>query len=236
MKYLRTAVVALCAALLATVLAAATAGAAIGPRGAASTPSGPSTPTTAAMTLVQGLPQTSVDVYLNATEVVQDFRFKGVVGPLPLLPGHYHIAVRLHGMSQSTPPLLKGNINLVAGDNVSIVADLDATGNPALTKYWNPQPSLAKGRGELVVRNAAEDPGLTVWAYGLRIFRDLKNPHGNRVVLPSEWIRLRMTQAGTHTTLIVPFKFFLRSQTVTIIYAVGSPTTSFATVEQTYSS
>ena len=66
------------------------------------------TPSVAELSVIQGLPQTSVDVYLNGTEIVQDFRYKGVVGPLPLAPGKYHVAIRLHGAARGTTPLLSG--------------------------------------------------------------------------------------------------------------------------------
>jgi len=228
MRFLRITLAAACAAAVLTLLATANAGAATPPR--ASWPR----VVPAEASFVQGLPNTAVDVYLNGTEVVQDLGFTGVVGPLPLLPGHYHIAVRVHGTPQSTPPLLKGNIWLRRGDNVTIVADLDSAGNPALTKFWNPVAALAKGRAELVVRNVAEDPGFNVYASGLRIFRDLTNPNGGRIRLPSEWIRLRMTDFGSKINVIGPFPLRLHSQTVTIVYAIGSPTT-LTTVEQTYS-
>jgi len=231
MKYLRTALAALCAASLVTVLAATTAGAATVTRAV------PATPTVAEASIVQGLPKTSVDVYLNGTEIVQDFRFKGVVGPLPLLPGRYHIAIRLHGAAHGTKPLLSGTGWLAAGANTTIVIDLDSAGNPALTRFWNPDPTLAKGRAELIVRNVAEDNGLNVYADGLRIFRDLTNPHGARITLPAEWVRIHMTDFGSPVTVIGPFGVHLRSQTVTVVYAVGSPATStLSWVEQSYNS
>lgn len=231
MRHLRMALAAFCGATLVTAFAATSAGA------ATATHTVRTTPTVAEVSIIQALPLTSVDVYLNGTEIVQDFRFKGVVGPLPLAPGHFHIAIRLHGAKHSSKPLLAGGGTLVAGENITIVADLDSSGNPALSRFWNPQPNLDKGRAELVVRNVADDAGLTVYADGLRIFRDLQNPHGNSIRLPSEWIKLRMKDYGSTTTIIGPVGVHLASQTVTVVYAVGSPATStLSVVEQSYSS
>ena len=75
MKYLRNAVVAVCAAAMVPAFATATAGATTAPK---------TVPVVADATIIQGLPKTSVDVYVNGTDIVQDFRFKGVVGPIPL--------------------------------------------------------------------------------------------------------------------------------------------------------
>lgn len=228
MRYLRNTLAAVSAAALVSALGAASAGASP----ATSTP-----PTVAEATIVQGLPMTSVDVYVNGTDVLQDFRFKGVVGPLPLAPGRYHIAIRLHGASPGSPPLLKRTGFLVAGENVSIVADLDQAGNPALTVFENPTRDLARGRAELVVRNVADDSGLVVYANGLRIFRELRSPDGRRIILPSQWARIRMDLPGTHTVVVGPVPVHLASQTVTIVYAIGSLSNGTLTsVQESYSS
>jgi hypothetical protein len=231
MKYLRIALAAACSATLATVLSVTSAGAAT-PQQAPRT-----TPTVAEASLIQGLPQTSVDVYLNGTEIVQDFRFKGVIGPLPLVPGKYHLALRLHGQPRSVKPFLSGGGMLKAGQNLTIVADLTSAGVPALTKFWNPNPTLPKGRGaELIVRNVADDPGFNVFVDGLRIVRDLQNPHGGSIRLPAEWVKVSMRNVVTHTLAIGPVGVHLRAQTVTVVYAIGNPATStLTTVEQSYS-
>jgi len=230
MRYLRTVLTALCAATLLTVLAAADAGAATVTRDLRTVP------TVAEASLIQGLPKTSVDVYLNGTEIVQDFRFKGIVGPLPLVPGKYHIAIRLHGAARSSKPLLSGTGLLVAGENVTIVADLSSSGNPALTRFCNPSPALGAGEADLVVRNVADDAGLNVYANGLRIFRDLTNPRSASIRLPAEWVTIHMTDVGSHVTVIGPFTVHLETETVTVVYAVGNPATSTLTwVEQTFS-
>lgn len=217
MRYLRMALAALCAATLVTVLAATTAG--------ATTVRTHRVPAVARVSLVQGLPNTSVDVYLNGIEVVQAFRFKGVVGPLPLVPGHFHIALRLHGSPRSTKPFLSESGKLVAGENRTIVANLTTAGNPALTNFWNPRPSLMKGRAELVVRNVGDDPGLTVYADGLRIFRNLTDPSSGAIRLPAEWVRISMDDFGTSTVVIGPHGMYLGSQTVTVLYVIGNQST-----------
>jgi hypothetical protein len=227
MKYLRNAVVAVCAAAMVPAFATATAGATTAPK---------TVPVVADATIIQGLPKTSVDVYVNGTDIVQDFRFKGVVGPIPLLPGSYHVAIRLHGAKPGSPPLLSETGVLVGGENVTIVADLTPTSVPALTNFTNPNPVLAKGRSMLIVRNVAADAGLNVYVSGLRIFRDLLSPGGGRIRLPAEWVKIRMTLAGSPTTVIGPLWHRLRSQSVTILYAIGSAATNTLTsVQQSYS-
>ncbi len=222
MRYLRIALAALCGATLVTVLAATTAGAATAPRTHR-------TPALARVSLVQGLPDTSVDVYLNGVEIVQDFRFKGVVGPLPLVPGHFHIALRLHGSPRDTKPFLSESGKLVAGGNRTIVANLTTAGNPTLTNFWNPWPSLMKGRAELVVRNAGDDPGLTVYADGLRIFRNMTDPSSAAIRLPSEFVRITMKDYGTSTIVVGPVGMYLGSKTVTVLYVIGSQSTGTLT-------
>ena len=228
MRYLRNALAAVCAAAIAPAIAVAGAGATTAPR---------STPAVADATIIQGLPKTSVDVYVNGADILQDFRFKGVVGPLPLLPGRYHLAIRLHGSKPGSKPLLSETRYLVPGENVTIVIDLTPGNVPALTNFANPDATLAKGRGELIVRNVAADEGLSVYAFGLRIFRHLASPSGGRIRLPAEWVRLRMTPVDSRTTVVGPVWAHVRSQAVTIVYAIGSVATdTLSSVQQTYSS
>lgn len=219
MRYLRIALATACAATLVTVLAATTAGAATAPRTHR-------TPAFARVSLVQGLPDTSVDVYLNGVEVVQAFRFHGVVGPLPLVPGHFHLALRLHGSARDTKPFLSESGKLVAGENRTIVANLTTAGNPTLTNFWNPQPTLMKGRSELVVRNVGDDPGLTVYADGLRIFRNMTDPSSASIRLPSESVKISIKDYGTSTWVIGPLNIYLGSKTVTVLYVIGNQSTS----------
>ncbi|HXY43828.1 MAG TPA: DUF4397 domain-containing protein [Acidimicrobiales bacterium] len=229
MKYLRIALAALCAATLAVVLAATNAGA------ATAIGKGRTVPAVAEASIIQGLPKTAVDVYLNGTEVVQDFRYKGVVGPVPLAPGKYHIAIRLHGALRSSKPLLEGTGTLVAGENITIVTYLTTTGNPALTRFWNPNPTLDPDRADLIVRNVADDAGFDVYADGLCIFSDLLNPTGGGIRLPQQWITMHLTDFGSTAPVLGPFGVHLVNQTVTIVYAVGNPATStLSWVEQNY--
>jgi uncharacterized protein DUF4397 len=227
MGYLRNSLGAVCAAAIITALATASASATIAPR---------TVPVGADATLIQGLPKTSVNVWVNGTDIIQDFRFKGVVGPLPLLPGSYHVVIRLHGAKAATPPLLSETVVLAAGENITMVAGLTPAAVPALTNFTNPDPALVAGRTDLLVRNVAADPGLNVYASGLFIFGNLTNPNESHIRLPEQWVKIRMTIAGSPATVIGPLWRHLRSQTVTIIYAVGSAATkTLSSVQQTYS-
>lgn len=223
MKYLRIALAACCALALAAALGSASASAATRPRSA---PTGPSV---AEASIIQGLPQTSVDVYLNGTLVAQNLRFRGVIGPVPLAPGAYHIAIRLHDAKPHSKPLLQGRAVLVAGANVTVVTELTPTGTDALHLYRNPTAAIGKGRAVLAVRNDAEDAGFTVYAGGLRIFNQVENPHSRAISLPAQWTKVRFTDVGSTTTALGPVPLHLAPQTVTVVYAIGDPATSTLT-------
>ena len=85
----------------------------------------------ATLTVVHGIPQTPVDVYVNGKEQLPDFQFKTVTKPLSLPPGTYSIAIRPAGAPASSAPILSGSAALAAGENATVVANLGAAGKPA---------------------------------------------------------------------------------------------------------
>jgi hypothetical protein len=124
---------------------------------------------------------------------------------------------------------------LSAGENISIVADLTSTGTPNLRSYQNDLPALHTGRAALVVRNDAEDQSLSVHADDLRIFEYLGNQRQNWITVPAEHITVSMTLPSSPKVIIGPVPLNLRSQTVTVVYALGSASTgTFSDVVQTF--
>jgi hypothetical protein len=229
MKHLRQAVAAVAAVGLATALAGSVAE-------GAPTRTGATPPADAEASFIQGLPVTSVDLWVNGAEIAQNVKYKSVIGPLPLAPGRYHLAVRLHLAKPHSKPLFEATRTLSAGENISIVADLTSTGTPNLRFYQNDEPALHTGRAALVVRNDAEDQALSVYADDLRIFQYLGNQRQNGIILPAEHVTVSMTLPNSPSVVIGPVPLNLPSQAVTVVYALGSASTgTFSDVVQTFS-
>ena len=67
------------------------------------------------MTVVHGIPDTPVDVYVDGSKALSDFTFKTVTAPISLPAGAHAVAVRKAGDPKSAAPILTANPSLPAG-------------------------------------------------------------------------------------------------------------------------
>ena len=174
------------------------------------------------VTVIHGIPGLTVDVYVNGKLTLEDFAPDTVTAPLELPAGTYQIAIRAANAAADSTPVLAGSATLPAGANASIVAHLDASGQPKLTVFVNDTSSLAAGNTRLVVRHTAAAPAVDVLANGKPAFTNLTNPNQATADLPAGTISASVAAAGTTTPVIGPVDLTLPEATVTVVYAVGS--------------
>lgn len=177
---------------------------------------------TGTVTVIHGIPGLTVDVYVNDALTLEDFAPDTVTAPLALPADTYQIAIRPANAAANSAPVLSGSATLPAGANASIVAHLDASGQPTLTVFVNDTSAVAAGNARLVVRHTAAAPGVDVLANGTPAFMNLTNPNQATADLPAGTISASVAAAGTTTPVIGPVDLTLPEATVTIVYAVGS--------------
>lgn len=191
--------------------------------------------TTATVTVVHGIPNTPVDVYVNGKVTLPNFQFKTVTAPLSLPAGTYQIAVRPAGAASTSAPILSASPTLTAGENVTIVANLSATGAPELTPFVNWTSATPNGQARLVVRHTAAAPAVDVLAGGKAIVSDLTNPNQAALLVPAGTVSASVAVHGTTTPVIGPVSLTLAAGTTTVVYAIGSASAGTLTaVTQTY--
>ena len=100
---------------------------------------------TGTVTVIHGIPGLTVDVYVNDKLTLEDFAPDTVTAPLELPAGTYQIAIRPANAAADSAAVLAGSATLPAGANASIVAHLDASGQPRLTVFVNDTSALAAG-------------------------------------------------------------------------------------------
>jgi hypothetical protein len=153
---------------------------------------------TASVTVVHGIPNTPVNVFVNGASTLTNFQPGTVAGPLQLAPGNYEIKIFPASNTAGTgTPVIDAHATLAAGQNVSLVAHLDASGNPTLTPYVNDTSTIAAGKARLVVRHVAAGS-----------------------------ISADVVLAGTSTVAIGPATLNLVAGSETIVYAIGSASAS----------
>ncbi len=204
--------------LLATVAAGAlaTAGLAL-----AATPA--SAAGTAMVSVVHGIPNTPVNVFVNGTDQLPNFQPGTVAGPLELPAGSYDVKIFPASDTQGTgTPVLQATAQVQSGNNYTLVAHLDASGKPALTPYQNDVSPIAAGKARVIVRHDAAAPAVDVRANGTVAFSNLTNPNEAKADLPAGTVSADVVLAGTSTVVIGPANVNLAEGTVTIAYAIGS--------------
>ena len=179
---------------------------------------------TATVSVLHGVPDLPVDVYANGEELIADFTPGTLTDPLQLPAGSYDLAVYPAGSDpSSTQPAIEAKgVAVPAGANATVVAHLDAGGNPVLTPYVNDTKAVPAGQAGLTVRHDAAAPAVDVRADGTAVLTGLTNPGEASVTVPAGTVSADVTLAGTGTVAIGPTDLDLPEGTRTIVYAYGS--------------
>jgi Domain of unknown function (DUF4397) len=205
---------------LATVVALGAAAAAAvligsaGPAGAAAN---------ASVSVLHGIPDTPVNVFVNGKLTLKNFTPGTVAGPLSLPAASYQVKIFPAANTAGTGnPVLQATATVASGQNVTLVAHLDAAGKPALTPFVNNTATIAAGKARLVVRHTAAAPAVDVRAGGTPVVRGLTNPRSRELAVPAGTVTADVVLAGTSTVAIGPAEVDLTEGTETIVYAIGS--------------
>ena len=179
--------------------------------------------TTATVSVVHGVPDTPVNVFVNGKLTLTDFKPGTVAGPLQLPAGSYTVTVfPASNLKGTGTPVIQATAKLTGGENATLVAHLSAAGKPVLTAFVNDTAPIAAGKARVVVRHTAAAPTVDVRANAQAAFKDLANPNQMMADLSAGSVSADVVLAGTSTVVIGPAKLDLAEGTETIVYAVGS--------------
>ncbi len=187
---------------------------------------------TAQLSVFHAVPGVTVDVYVNGKLTLDDFTPGSMAGPLDLPAGTYSIAVTASDAADASAPIIgPANVTLDAGKNYTAVANLDASGNPALNAFVNDTSKVAAGQGRLTIRHVAAAPAVDIVVGGAPVVSNLSNPNEQVLNLPAGTISASVTAAGTTTpALLGPADVVVKEGSNTIVYAWGSATATPATL------
>jgi len=175
--------------------------------------------------VVHGIPGVTVDVYVNGTKTLSNFAPETVAGPLSLPAGPYTIKIYKAGADPATAtPVINTTVQLPAGADVSLVADLSASGSPQLATFVNDTSAAPAGDGRLIVRHTADAPAVDILANGAKAFSDLVNGQGDQANLAAGTVSASVVATGTTSpALIGPANVNVVAGMATVVYAVGAP-------------
>jgi len=171
----------------------------------------------ATLNIVHGLDQARVDVCAGPaggelSKIIRDFRF-GSVETFALEPGSYDATVIARkGDCVDDAILSASGLMLQGGDNVDVIAHLDAGGAPDLSVFANETRTIDPGRIAYVPRHAAAAPAVDVWVskggWALNrartIFSGVENGQGGSKLLEADTWALALSVTGS-SPLAIPF-------------------------------
>ncbi len=177
----------------------------------------------ASVYVVHGVPDLTVDVWVDGEPTIEGFEPGAIEGPLPLPEGSYEVEIYGAGEDpDEAEPAIAGPAEVGAGDNVSLVAHLDAEGNPTLGAFANDVAETDEGEGRLTARHVAAAPATDIRGDGEPVFEGVENGDEGVVDLPAGTVSADVTLAGEDDAVIGPADVEIGESQNTIAYAFGS--------------
>lgn len=182
--------------------------------------------------VIHGILGVTVDVYATpagsavpTTPTIPGFLPKQIAD-IPGVPAAaYDIRIFAQGANPQTDTPVIAVLGATIPDNVelSILAHLDADGNPTATVYQNDNSRVQAGWARVSVRHAAEAPAVQLVAGGVPKLA-LSNPYFGDLEVPATTIALQLQVpfTGAAVTPVAPLAF--QSGTRYFVYAIGSLT------------
>ncbi|MFJ5774419.1 DUF4397 domain-containing protein [Streptomyces sp. NPDC093094] len=176
----------------------------------------------AMVSVFHAVPGLTVDVYANGDELLPDFKPGTLTEPQPLPAGSYDLKVFKAGADPNGKPAIQKTVEVPAGADATVVAHLDADGNPRLDAYVNDTAEVPAGQARLTVRHVAAAPAVDVRAGGQPVFKGLENPEEDTADVDAGTVSADVVVAGTDDVVVGPADLDLEEGTTNIVYAWGS--------------
>jgi hypothetical protein len=186
------------------------------PAGAATRP--------ATVNVVHGIPGVAVNVCVNGTAALEDFRYGEAATGVDLPAGSYRVRVVAADKGCRSAALLKERYQLRAGRSYTVVAALRPSGKPALPAFTNKVRPSPEGTARLTVRHTAAAPAVNVWAGRTRLIGGKRFTWGDEKTLavPAGRYRVKVTLPGSRQPVIGPQRLTLRPGRAYQVHAVGT--------------
>lgn len=177
----------------------------------------------ASLSILHGVPDLTVDVWVNGERTLDDFASGELAGPLDLDPGTYTVAITAADAEDDSEPAIGPvDLPLEAGVSYTAAAHLGEDGTPTATLFTNDTSATAAGQGRLTVRHVAAAPAVDVLAGGEAVVSGLANPDEASLDLDATTVSASVAAAGTTDPVIGPADVPVQDGVATIVYAWGS--------------
>jgi hypothetical protein len=172
--------------------------------------------------LLHGVPAVTVDVVAGGETVIENFEFGGTQD-LSALAGQTLTDLQVRVSGSDDVAIDAGDVALPASGNHTVIAHLDADGQPTLGVFENDTSATAAGQGRLTVRHTAAAPAVDVLANGEPAFTNVVNGQAGSADLPAGTVSASVVPTGAIEPVVIgPADLAVADGTALIVYAVGS--------------
>jgi hypothetical protein len=168
--------------------------------------------------IVQGVPESEVDVVIDDRPIESSVRTATVVGPVALQPGS-------HTATFSTGEWTVTKSFDVTGPSVDVVLHWppDPAQQPVTTVFTNDISPVADGKGRLTVAHTAVVPPADVRVDGKVLFANIANGEFVTADVPADTYPVDIVATGSSSPLLGPVDLEVAAGALTRVFAIGQP-------------
>lgn len=174
----------------------------------------------AQVTVIQAVPDASVDVSIDGREVAGGAAVGDVLGPFELSPGSHDVVFTGEGMEVAS------TLDVRAGAASDVVLHLPAEvgGDPVVHSYAAPDGPIGPGKARVLLAHTATVAPADVRVDGQTVFTNIANGEFADADVPEGTIEVALLPSGsTDDPILGPLDVSLEARTLSMIYAYGNP-------------
>ena len=173
------------------------------------------------VTVIQAVPGTSVDVAIDGESVSADAEVGAVLGPFDLATGAHTVSFAGGSLDVET------TLDVSSGASTDVVLHLpaDIAGDPVVHSYAAPTGSIGPAKARVVLAHTATVAPADVRVNGQTVFTNIANGEFATADVPAGTHEVELLPTGSTTDPILgPIDLTVAAGTVSMVYAVGTPT------------
>lgn len=176
------------------------------------------------VSVVHGVPDLDVDIYVNGDLTFPNSSFGDVFENVVLPEGDYDIEIYGAGADpEAGDPALASTVTLPGGANASIVAHLDAEGGPTLSVFVNNINEIEAGNGRVSARHVAAAPVVDILANDGALFPSVPNGADADADVPADTYNVKIVpEGGAPESNVFETDLTIPEGSNVIVYAIGS--------------
>jgi Domain of unknown function (DUF4397) len=178
---------------------------------------------TGAVQVIQAVPHASVRVSIDGKQVRSGVGLGSILGPYSLPAGRHVVRfVDAQGSVSMTAAL-----DVRAGSDNDVVLHRPASigGKPVVNVYRTPRKPIGPGKARVLVAHTATVAPADVRVDGKVVFQNIANGEFAEADVPAGAHQVELLPTGqTRHPILGPIRVSLAPRTVTMVYAVGTPT------------